>query len=870
MTTRIYSTGIRSGEYIIGAPGQKQVSGTVIQIRGSYPPSKLGVSELDDVVIRDIFNLLPFFSNKTYEQRRVWLESNAIENKDLYMEDVPGLELRFVKISGQFFLKSLSQEQLDLLLRGNPSDPQGYWPIRTVYDMFPKKPGSKARKHTLIFRPNNWSLQPEETRSNIFTGLYFDMDELVLKNGTINSPGYLRVFKTQRLQSLTPEYAAYSRTVRTNDLTWDHILSLLGEYGPYMNQFRPIIDWFPPPLLKSLIQKLIRTRCLYVEHNGITYNPSACLLTAISLLALHPGSFVPNIQRFVSGLESASKRIAVSICEDGYLENTGCLALLYISASIAQQDKEWRPTDTMLMFWFQSALISQRDPRIFDYDWKTFSGIKQWNNLSFSYLVLAEVRSFDSDINMVGSIAEREGKARTPLFETRLMETMPLIHCVDQHTYTEIAHYMHYSGLPYNEIFGRIWDRVVGVNPRVAKYQDWTIGPDVIEIREAQRLVWLEKTTIQRLRVESDRVVKFTYRLDPSWIAGLIGPMETRVGAHTIIVVCRTDDVYQYTAVKKPSRDEKTVTELSDEDKSQAIESVKRKLEAGWRLNHVPSTLAHFTNAVIYLRGSYESVDMEPEYYIQLSNGVVMGWREAINLSYEFHTHSYSAPSVEDGIIYTGNGIMEEADTEFAKIISRTNPNILRRLATYLEGFRTNIELHRIARDGSGIEYAVLPEDTGVHEIMSYICCLYPAALMHNDRKFIVKNGPLLWSLRDKLKHDGVGTSWAIPGPDGRSMWEHQKDVLSTMIRRAALGKRGHLLWLPVGTGKSLITTNYIRKLIEMGKMPAYCVWTLPPSAVDSIRRELEMAHLGYQIIDMTQKGGNKVLKAGDCEYYFS
>ena len=36
------------------------------------------------------------------------------------------------------------------------------------------------------------------------------------------------------------------------------------------------------------------------------------------LLLLNPGVFVPNIRRFVTGLESMTKRLAVSICEDSY------------------------------------------------------------------------------------------------------------------------------------------------------------------------------------------------------------------------------------------------------------------------------------------------------------------------------------------------------------------------------------------------------------------------------------------------------------------------------------------------------------------------------------------------------------------------
>lgn len=880
---RVFATGIRDNEIITSAPGAKQNSGSLIQVKGFYPPSKAGVAALDEVAIRDQFNHLPFFKDLSPQQRLAWLNANAIDNRDLYMEDVD-LKLKFIKIGGSFFTTALSQDQLDTLQRGNPDDPDGFWPISVVYNMFPRKPGSKARKHTLIFRPSNWVLQPEQPAPTTFTGMYVDLDTLELKNGEVKKPagGYLRVFKTEKMVELLPGYAVVINQVRQTPLTWEYLLELIkrfaGEgYVTEMKKVRPLIEWFTPSLHKSLIQKLIRTRCEFVEYGGTNYPASAVLLTTLSMLMLHAGAFVPNIQRFVSGLESAAKRLAVSVAEDSFIDDPRYIMGLFASAAVAQADRTWSPTDGMIELWFRIGLAAQQDIRIFDYDWHTFNGIREWNPATFSYFLLGEVRSFESDIKMVGSIAERGFKAREYKAPADFpLKIMPLIHCVDHHSLTTIAHYMPYSGKLYSEVFTDIWNNMVGVNPRLEKYSRWS--PDTKEtkdIREAQKLLWINQIYTPQPRTpavgEDKGVREFKYKLDISWIAGLIGPIEVRVGSVTCIVVLRVDDIYKMTAIKRPSRDSKAPPELTEEEKEAALNKARNMLETGIVLTKVPSTIPEFKGATVYLRGSPDSMELPPTYYLRLANGSVGKWEDLIYLTYNFPIYPDITPSIENALLYTGDGINKSADSVFDYVINGTSGDILRRMATYLEASRTKIDLYKISRDGSGVDQAVQPEDTAVNQILCYICCLYPAALVKTTTGFNVKNGPLMWTLREKLilsirskmVRSEARSQWAIVPPNDRKLWEHQRDSVEMMIDEHEKGKRGHGLYLPVGTGKTGIVLSYIIYLIGKGEMPDYCVYTLPPSARDSIERELQAYRIPYQVLDMRVEGRIKAIVPG-------
>lgn len=867
---QVFLTGIRDGEFITSSPSAIQNKGSIIQVRGFYPPSKQGVSNIDPVLLRDAFNRLDFFANMTYEQRQKWLIDNSTHNNDLYLEDVP-ISIKFIKIGGSFFTKSLTPDQLSMLLKGNPNDPEGYWPIREVYNMFPRKPNSKAKHHTLIFRPNNWSLMFNENSVNNYEGLYIDLDTITINNGSINKPsgGYLKVFKVERLKSLTHTFAITHSKIRSTPLTWDSILNLVTsnqEVKDEMCKIKTIIDWFPPGMFKSLIQKLIRTRCQQVEYSGLLYNSSSVLMTAISMLMLHAGAFVPNIQRFVTGMESATKRLAVSICEDSYLEDGRYLLSLYSAAAIAQQDRTWQPSDELILYWMKAALTAQQDKRLFDYDWRSrtndMQGITEWNPLVFSYLLLAEIKSFESDIQLVGSIAERKGVARqSATLINNELSIMPLIHCLDHHTFTEIGLYMNKGD--FKTIFGNIWDKVVGVNPRNVKYENWKADtPEVLEIRNAQKQVWISKIhQPSNITDITQSVVNFNYTLDESWLAGLIGPLEIRVGHSTAIVVMRCDNIYNFTAIKKPSRDTKAPTELTDEEKSLAINSMKLTLTKGHLLKHVPDTLPLLKNAVFYLVN-------EEDYVIKLQDGTVIRWSDLINMKFEFPVHPQRELSIDYALLYTGNGIMDKADETFDSLLKNTDRNVLNRLSTYLEGNKSDITLFKISRDGSGQDYAVGPEDISVNVLLCYICCLYPAALVKTSSGFKVKCGPLMWSLRQKLelslsKVSINNTNWPIPVPDGRKLWEHQIDIIKSMKNRNQQGKRGHEIWATVGSGKTLCLLLYIDYLIRKGDMPQYCVYTLPPSACASIMKELDMMKIPYQMMDMRANGVNRRILPG-------
>ena len=232
MELRISQTGIRSGEIITSSPSGKQNKGAVMEIRGFYPPDISRVNKTDMIDFRDSFNTIPFFSNMNPNQRKEWLINNGSQDKDVYLEDTD-VWVKFVKIGNKnFFTKSLGQDNVDILLRGNPND-EGFWPIRQVYEMFPRKPGSRARKTTLIFRPSNWSLMIPKRLVNSYTGLYINLNQNTLKSGTIKTPvgGKIYSFDLESdAKRYLPKLGVIITDIRNTPLTEETLLKLDSKY----------------------------------------------------------------------------------------------------------------------------------------------------------------------------------------------------------------------------------------------------------------------------------------------------------------------------------------------------------------------------------------------------------------------------------------------------------------------------------------------------------------------------------------------------------------------------------------------------------------------------------------------------------------
>lgn len=845
----LYQTGLRSGERVGAAPDATQNRGTVMDVRfppgGYYPPSRQAIENLDLVTLRDRFRDIQFFSTMNVEERRNWLISHATDKTHLYLEDVE-MEVRFISISGDFFTQQLSPETITDLLNGQ------YWSIRKVYELFPRRPGSRARKHTLIFRPSNWIVLPFESTLSSFQGLWLDLD-----NGqSLQGSG----FPTARLTLLDQEIGVKTQP-RDTDWNWDSIRELAPDPSA-ADEIRTLIQWFPPALYKSLIQKLIRTGSEIFTHQDRSYLARDLLFTAFISLALHPGAFVPNIQRYVSGLEGATKRLAVSIAEDSYHSDPNLLSSLLGAALLAQADRSWHPSDKLLCWWLQAAEEARQDRRYFVYRPSLPPPTISTDPHTLSYYLLKTLRSFPSDLELFATIAARRGEfiIGTPISSPLVPGALPLIHIIDQHTYPEIGWYL--FGESYPRLFQQLWQDVSSYNPRL---KPMTETPFFHKVREAQHLVWLRQVGEKSEIPTTSEEISYETKLPESWLAGLIGTIA--IGNN--YVVLRPENIYELVALRRPTRGLKP--ELTDEEREITLQKARDLLRKGYPLLS-SSLLPQFKHAHVYL--------IDDEYYLEYSgisfrnslqgdkvsrqSGMRKSWHEARHLNYIFPVHQAPILSPSIAIQTYGIGISANSDDRWVKLIEQSSVIVRRRLFHYLQAARSLIELYPISRTGEAQSYTVMPEDSEVNILLHSLAQLYPAALTVEKRGFRVGCGSLLWDLaKGILPAPTYYSGWHIPATN-RSLWHHQVESLERMKSNQ---RRGYLLWIPVGLGKTLIVREYLRYLAEMGKLPKYCLYTLPPSALDSVKREFDGVRT--KVLDFRQGSRSRVLEAGTINFVY-
>lgn len=915
MAFYISSIGVRNYDFIKGIG--KASEGTVMQLKTNntsglvYPPAKKYVDELTDLEIRDGLNQFKFFKDMSPQDRKQWLLSNAVDNDSLFINQVPGVFVKFNQVNlnevkGKNRIPLLTPEQIQLLMSPNPQEPEGYWPMDYVYSLLRKSAKSKGGpRDNMVFRGGNWGVLAETASTlDTYTGYVISILGDNART-TVSSQQYhiypitLSDYMGQFMSAKKGTLCAVMEKMEAKETTFEMMTELSRqmlseqEFNDFLS-IQKLITWFSPSVHKSLIQKIIRVRPTHIQYNSINYSSKAALLCTFSMLFTHRGALVHNIHRFVTGAESALKRAAVSILEDGYIPNVKSLTSLLVAAWIAQYCHEsnlpFHPSIQLIQFWMSALVSSLEYPMMYKYDWHNATKIiRSIDNLSLNYLLIDTIKSFQTDVQMISSIYDNGGVPSEEKDTDRTLRVMPLTHCLDQHSQSDIAWFVsnQYVQNGYDKLFNQIWDLNVGMNPRKNKYKQSPLlltmeGKDtppsdtlafINDIKNAQRLLWINNIWKPINRELSEATVNIQYKLDIAWIASLVGPVEISVGNMTAITVIRSDNIYQFSAVKKPIRGQDDNPHLTEEQRTQATNQFKVMLTSGIAAKHCPDTLPDLKGSFVYYREV--GVELEPQYYIAIVDSSIQGgynvipWINYLNRPIIFKEIKDDLPiTLENALIYTGDGVESKHEDKLNTLLRNTPVKVIKRSFIFLNGYKESINLYKMDRHGVSEEYSVAIEDVSVNLLLASICVIYPAALVKSKSGYDVKNGRLMWYINDMIKKYYVSTQsfeeskWVVPPPESRALWEHQIEAVTKLDESINKGNHTDILWITAGTGKTAIVSNSIANRIINNKMPRYCVYTLPDSAYATVKRDFDIRGIPNTFIsgNKTDHGNKKII----------
>lgn len=843
-----FNTGVRSMEYIRGIGNQTR--GTLAQAKFNndflHPVySRTENDEDAQLILRDRINY-GFFKDMTEEEKISYIRDN--DGKEKWMEDIDGLEMRFLSL-GEEFLK-LHEDDQQTLMSGE------FIPIRKVYEMFTKRTG----KRTMVFRPSIWILENyNDSTADIECDEYL---HLVTGVKTSTRPCNTRVFPIK----LKGRMIGFCDNMEANN----------GEYQSQMNkEFLEVTEWFTPSIYKALLQKCIRVGAQTVKHGSHTFPTLDVTIASFLKLMDNPGSFVPDLQLFVSGGESAFKRLGIILVEDSFISSSNnnqhpenIIETLFGAALCYRHFKtgmnKFTPSSALLEKVFELCRIAVKSRKCYDYN---TSNIKLNDDVKLSkrlsICMIEELRSFESDIIMVKDVI-KSNFAKVTNGENatyRRPEVMLLSHCLDQHSITDIAHFFFDPNnleMSIPRKFEVIWG-TTGQNPR--RRAD-SFRPDPLVQRAQENLYFAKASKSVKAREQTALLLLPTditkhRRLDPSWMAGIVGPMESTVNRINTISFINPNNISEIVTIRKPTRD-KAANDITTEIQLSVEKIIKTKLSTSWIPINEKLIDANFDTQ--YVEGKYVCKQSKKKdfdwmdfcngpYTIKCCQDIGVNGDEDVSDS-NTSTCVISHPNLPYEI--ASSGVMLSGLEKIQTYVDALSSKVLLRIAMYLRPISPTIQLRSISRDGKGTYKDVHWTDSYVFRYLQQLCIWMPSLITSDSTlKFTVHNFPLWQEVRHMIFTKASQCSympWRAEFGDIRKLRVHQQEALSCLMDRVANDKRGHLIWMEPGQGKTLIVTSFIGYLIGQNTFPRYCVYTLPKAATATIEAEFVKSKLPYSI----------------------
>jgi len=878
-------TGARPNEIVIGTKTQSKDA--VVKIHDKLiPPWK---QELDhiraykDMWIKFLNKLasIEFFGSLSIQQREEWLAENQNTSKT-YMDEIPGVKFEVLQLGKSDLRTKLSEEDIESLLSGE------IIPATEIRDMFPRKPGSKAKRTTMMFRRSIWKVSLTHREVQTFDGPTFN-----LATGLITSSAKTRksnevILVLERFGGVKPYDVGFLTTRKGIALDEATILPyVLRRHPGFTIEDIDIIKQatytFTPAAYKSLLQKIIRFRPKVVDFGkdfGI-YPANFALSVTLALLVIMPGSFVPDIQRYVTGMESAFKRLAVTVFEDSSVDNKHHSTLLRMvcAAILAQRVKSWRPDEDLIETLFMLGDIAWNQDAAYYYninrgiDLPPYYVDTNGTLLGNTSALMDELRSFQSDLGMIRDIAKEwsENAGESPRDRNPTMpDVMPLLHCVDQHWAPEVVYFYPYEVVkdkytpgsrPYSQLVRDIFS-ITGVNPRRTLGKKGrvmhpkTYSPDLEDrlftkqTREAQRLLLVSRQSPREQTIPAlKKNISFDYEIDEDWLAGLVGTLEIS-GRPAALATLDPRNISEYIVFRKPAREMKSAS-LTDKQTKTATTKLITQLKNGIKLTGATPPVEKLMGSKVILRGE--------NYYIQPTSDEEMLWDDFRRGQETFTLFKIRDLSVDRALTTYVTGIAIEADSSLEKLLEEVENDIVRRLLFYINRNSSAIEFNHVSREGGGTKDAVMIEDVGAYQLLLKISLLYPSAIQRRTGItliFDVKFAPLLWGIRNLVEtylardvpiHTETWT--AFRDHKNRELFWYQEEGLSKMFAEHTSGLKAHFLYMTVGAGKTLTVLTYLQYLQQRDELPPYVLYALPSSAFKSVIGEIEAFKLNINIL---------------------
>lgn len=783
-------------------------------------------------------------------------------------------------------------------------------------------PNRNAKINSFIFGDlSTWVVENSYTLEPVFTGMVInaDMGKVVFNNSTpCIIPDDTEMVSGIYTFNLSGKYVGIvAREDKEKLKKWNvkdgleiinEILTLRGDNTLTYEEYDIILynlSIYGASGLKSVLQKCIRYNANKVkltydiarddkkegEYRIITskrdleYDLTIFTMVTWFLLFINPGSFNPNIQRFVRGRESAFKRLAVIIVEDSYTNKSEDLSFLLTLAYLTQKVPDFKACKKDLLRTLNIIYDVCNTSSYFDLDTYethntdfikyTFFESDSCESLSAQLIKLCG--SFASDIQMFQHISYVNDEVN-PRKDFERPSMMYLEHSIDHHCFTDFFYFIKldwfrnnasYSSKVASGIFKKLWTKLSKCNWRRGDWVDED-DIDVLTLDYARKMFARTKYILENrknlgedfelVRKGKDNIFEYNTTLSDSWLAGMVGTIYNDVWLMTL----KPENIETQLIAKKINRGD-TILTLSDSERETAIEEIDVIFKKGVKVASVPCNWMHGAK-VFKVEGDYKIINNESkiEELWEECKDVTINYKQ-IDRDLLNHDEYCYTKDTQEGIVIK---------PPFGKLCSMYNEMELARAVALLYSDFKEIKMPTVARDGGGTKLKVTLFDVGAFQILHQLANLYPSILFaETTTSFRVRDPVGLIMLREIVgkemainrgkNNTDMGRWGIIEDSSSRTLFDYQRKAIDTLNHNFEEGKKGSFVWLTVGSGKSLIAMTFLRNLIRSGKMSKRVIYTLPPGALNSLAVEITMMGFHVVLLSPVQRKAN-VIMVGD------
>lgn len=627
---------------------------------------------------------------------------------------------------------------------------------------------------------------------------------------------------------------------------------------------------------KSLLQKTIRFGAKWVTFASLgsafgDWRVPASDFAAVCFVCLltHPGNLVPDIQRFVTGLEAAVKRTLVCLYEDSWFDTQDedvCKTLeeMATAAWLVQLCPTWRPTSSQALRWSRVAVAAHASCHTFKRPGSlamsasassrpnSYRVVSRQSRLGRISAILDKVGSFTGDLAIIHHVAichdkGQDSKAPSSGAASR-PEEMPIEHCVDQHWAPDIVYHMRSDwvksvsssrlsdkgskggkGSGFERVLSLVFGSVTGFNPRSC--QDITEQP---EIRQAQARLMSVMTAEPSTTDTASNDSEVTYQLHKGWLSGMLGPVS--ICKNKVFATLGINDpsnlstasVFRKPASMRASSATKEAAEakMSPQEEKDARADFKCKLETGIMVlsdrDAIPMDEWRRTRVKLTSGGRL---------LLSLPSQEWQDWEDARNI--KMHVSSETAARLDV--------------KHLAHLLSTVDISVRHALKHHMRGvFGSVLAMPRLSRDGTCQHGGISGwADVAAFEFLRSLARMIPGMMVPkpvNGAAFDIVNRPLFWLLRDRLDEAFMHLSnqdesdikclLSKSGP-GRALFDYQQDAIAECLERQG---RGNILVQTTGTGKTAVAMGVMANMDKI--KPKYMIVTTPSAAVPAIVAE--------------------------------